>query len=55
LREPLSGAHRAPKEAAEVIRNALIKSLDELDQLSMDQLLEQRQRRLDGFGQFKDA
>jgi len=55
LPEPLGGAHRAPKEAAEVIRNALIKSLDELDQLSVEQLLEQRQRRLDGFGQFKDA
>jgi acetyl-CoA carboxylase carboxyl transferase subunit alpha len=55
LPEPLGGAHRAPKEAAEVIRNALIESLDELDQLSLEQLLEQRQRRLDGFGQFKDA
>ncbi len=55
LPEPLGGAHRAPKEAAEVVRNALIEALDELDQLSMDQLLEQRQRRLDGFGQFKDA
>ena len=55
LPEPLGGAHRAPKEAAEVIRNALLKSLDELDQLSLEQLLEQRQRRLDGFGQFKDA
>jgi len=55
LPEPLGGAHRAPKEAAEVIRNALIKTLDELDQLSLEQLLEQRQRRLDKFGQFKDA
>ena len=55
LPEPLGGAHRAPKEAAEVMRNALIEALDELDQLSIDQLLEQRQRRLDGFGQFKDA
>ncbi len=55
LEEPLGGAHRNPKEAAEVIRNAILKSLDELDQLSIDALLEERQRRLASFGQFKDA
>ena len=55
LEEPLGGAHRNPKEAAEVIRNALLKNLDELDQLSTEQLLEERQRRLASFGQFKEA
>jgi acetyl-CoA carboxylase carboxyl transferase subunit alpha len=55
LPEPLGGAHRNPEEAAEVIRNAVIKNLDELDQLSSDQLLENRQRRLASFGQFKEA
>ncbi len=55
LREPLGGAHRNPAEAAEVIRNALIKALDELDSISADQLLENRQRRLAGFGEFKEA
>ena len=30
LEEPLGGAHRNPKEAAEIIRNALLKNLDEL-------------------------
>ena len=55
LEEPLGGAHRNPKEAAEVIRNALLKSLDELDGLSTEQLLEERQRRLASFGQFKEA
>jgi acetyl-CoA carboxylase carboxyl transferase subunit alpha len=55
LQEPLGGAHRAPKEAGEVIRNALIKTLEELDQLTVEQLLEVRQGRLDGFGQFKEA
>jgi len=38
-----------------VIRNALLKNLEELDQLSVDQLLENRQRRLASFGQFKEA
>jgi len=55
LEEPLGGAHRSPKEAAEVIRNALIKNLDELEALSTEQLLEGRQRRLASFGQFKEA
>lgn len=55
LEEPLGGAHRSPKDAAEVLRNALIKNLDELEALSTEQLLEQRQRRLASFGQFKEA
>jgi len=55
LTEPLGGAHRDPKGMAEVIRNALLKNLDELTQLSTDTLLEERQRRLASFGQFKEA
>lgn len=55
LQEPLGGAHRNPKEMAEVIRNAILKNLDELASYSLDELLERRQQRLDSFGQFKDA
>jgi acetyl-CoA carboxylase carboxyl transferase subunit alpha len=55
LEEPLGGAHRKPREAAEIIRNALLKNLDELDQLSTDALLEERQRRLSSFGRYKEA
>lgn len=55
LEEPLGGAHRNPKEMAEVIRNAILKCLDELDGLSTEQLLERRQQRLSSFGQFKEA
>jgi len=55
LEEPLGGAHRNPQGMAEVIRNALIKNLDELEQISTEQLLENRQRRLSGFGVFKEA
>jgi acetyl-CoA carboxylase carboxyl transferase subunit alpha len=55
LAEPLGGAHRDPKGMAEVVRNALLKSLDELTQLSTDALLEKRQRRLASFGQFKEG
>jgi len=55
LPEPLGGAHRNPKGMAEVIRNAVLNSLDELTQLSTEQLLEKRQQRLASFGQFKEA
>jgi len=55
LPEPLGGAHRNPQESAEVLRNALLKNLEELDKLSVDQLLENRQRRLASFGQFKET
>jgi acetyl-CoA carboxylase carboxyl transferase subunit alpha len=55
LTEPLGGAHRNPADTAEVIRNAILKNLADLERLSTEQLLEQRQRRLASFGQFKDA
>jgi acetyl-CoA carboxylase carboxyl transferase subunit alpha len=55
LPEPLGGAHRNPQDSADIIRNALLKNLEELDQLSVDQLLENRQRRLASFGQFKET
>ena len=47
LEEPLGGAHRNPAEAAEVIRNGILKSLDDLDRLTTEQLLEQRQGRVE--------
>ena len=55
LTEPLGGAHRNPADTAEVIRNAILKNLADLERQSTEQLLEQRQRRLASFGQFKDA
>ena len=55
LEEPLGAAHRDPKSMAEVVRNAIIKNLDDLCSLDSDQLIDDRQRRLAGFGQFKEA
>lgn len=55
LTEPLGGAHRNPAQTADVIRNALLKNLEELGHLPIDQLLDNRQRRLDSFGQYKEA
>ena len=55
LPEPLGGAHRNPDAMAEVIRNAIASSLDELTKLPIEQLLANRQKRLASFGQYKDA
>ncbi len=54
LPEPLGAAHRDPAATADVIRNALLKHLEELGRLDISQLLEARQRRIAGFGRFKE-
>ncbi|MGB5346886.1 MAG: acetyl-CoA carboxylase carboxyltransferase subunit alpha [Woeseia sp.] len=55
LPEPLGAAHRNPEAMAEVIRNALLKHLADLDSLEKDALLERRRQRIAGFGDFKDG
>ena len=55
LEEPLGGAHRNPKAMADVICNAVLKSIDEVEGLPVEELLEQRQQRLASFGRFKEA
>jgi acetyl-CoA carboxylase carboxyl transferase subunit alpha len=55
LEEPLGGAHRQPTVMAHKIREALVRHLDELGELSLEQLLEARQRRIAGFGQFRET
>lgn len=55
LPEPLGAAHRDMQATAEVIKNALLKHLHDLDQFGTEQLLEQRQQRLSSFGKFKEA
>ncbi len=53
--EPLGGAHRDVDAMAEVLRNAIVEQLRQLDGLSPDELIGQRAERLQSFGQFKDA
>jgi acetyl-CoA carboxylase carboxyl transferase subunit alpha len=55
LPEPLGAAHRDPAAMTEVIRNALLKHLQDVDRLDTGQLLEKRQERLAGFGRFKEV
>ncbi len=55
LTEPLGGAHRSPDGMAEVIQNAILRHLETLESIPADQLLEDRQRRVEGFGVFNEA
>lgn len=55
LPEPLGAAHRDMAGMAEVMQNAVIKHLEDLERVSMDELIEARLKRLASVGQFKDA
>jgi acetyl-CoA carboxylase carboxyl transferase subunit alpha len=55
LQEPLGGAHRNPGAMAETIKNALLQALTELQSLSLEALMERRQRRLLAYGDFKEG
>jgi len=48
--EPLGGAHREPQVMAELLREALTRQVAKLAALPADVLLDERQRRLRGFG-----
>jgi acetyl-CoA carboxylase carboxyl transferase subunit alpha len=55
LPEPLGGAHRDPQAMAAALKEALARSLAEFADKPVEQLLEQRARRLDSFGAFRAA
>ena len=55
LPEPLGGAHRDPQAMADAIKVALLRNLDQLGQKPVEQLLEERARRLSSFGVFRAA
>ncbi|MGM0913031.1 MAG: acetyl-CoA carboxylase carboxyl transferase subunit alpha [Pseudomonadota bacterium] len=48
--EPLGGAHRQPVQTAERVKEALLASLDRLDVMDTDALLERRYQRLMSYG-----
>lgn len=52
--EPLGGAHRDVDQVAATLKQALLDDLRAVRRQSLDQLLEQRYRRLMGFGAFKE-
>ncbi|MCW8907343.1 MAG: acetyl-CoA carboxylase carboxyltransferase subunit alpha [Sedimenticola sp.] len=51
--EPTGGAHRDPQTTADNVKRAILAALQQLDAMSMDQLLEQRYQRLMSYGAFQ--
>lgn len=54
VEEPLGGAHRDVSTMAENLKTAFLQKLQELDNLSLDELLEQRYQRLLSYGTFRE-
>ncbi len=52
--EPKEGAHRNVEQAAEMLGDALYKSLEELLQIPQKKLLKKREKRLRNLGEFND-
>jgi acetyl-CoA carboxylase carboxyl transferase subunit alpha len=55
ISEPLGGAHRDPAEMATRLKAALIETLNDLERLAPDKLVEQRHERLMGYGVFQET
>lgn len=55
VEEPLGGAHRDVATMAQSLKAGLVDSLEALESLPLDKLLETRSQRLMGFGVFKDG
>ncbi len=52
--EPLGGIHRDPEKACAFLKNALVKELTNLIDLPIDKLIENRHKKLLGFGRFSE-
>lgn len=50
ITEPLGGAHRAPEEMALSLKNVILDDLEQLETLSVQELLDKRYQRLMSFG-----
>jgi acetyl-CoA carboxylase carboxyl transferase subunit alpha len=55
VREPIGGAHRKPRQTALRLKAVLMNELDALEALPPEQLVEQRYRRLRGYGAYEAA
>ena len=53
--EPLGGAHRDPDEMADNLKKALVESIDSLEKLPIEKLLETRYQRLMDYGRFVET
>ena len=53
--EPLGGAHRDFDQIAATLKRSLLESLDALDSIPIDKLLDQRYKKLMSFGQYRET
>ena len=52
--EPLGGIHRDPEKSCSFLKKALIKELKSLQDISIEELLRERHKKLLGFGRFSE-
>ena len=52
--EPLGGAHRDFDQVADSLKQNLLETLEMLDAVGLDKLLEQRYQKLMAFGQYRE-
>ena len=55
IQEPLGGAHRDYDQIASSLKQDLIESLDALESITIDRLLDQRYQKLMAFGHYREA
>ena len=55
IAEPLGGAHRNYDLIADTLKQNLLETLDSLDTVSLDDLLEKRYEKLMGFGNYRES
>ncbi len=55
IEEPLGGAHRDQRAAADALRKALVEDLSHLSSMLFDDLIAKRGERLRGYGEFKET
>jgi len=55
IAEPLGGAHRNHDQVAESLKQNLLETLDSLESVSIDKLLEQRYQKLMAFGKYREG
>ncbi len=55
IKEPVGGAHRDYDQVASSLKQNLIETLDVLESVTIDKLLDQRYQKLMAFGQYREA
>jgi acetyl-CoA carboxylase carboxyl transferase subunit alpha len=55
IQEPIGGAHRDYDQIASSLKESLILTLEALESITIDKLLEQRYQKLMAFGQYREG